>query len=243
MQRARKAIDQLTCTTIHGFAQKLIKPYPAEANIDPGAEIIDPGEADIAFDEHYQAWLRAHLAGKDHDGVVAELVVADERRGLKLLGELAQFLRRNRDARPEGQCWSRALVDRFIAAANAFADGLDGLHFREQQTDAACQAFIELAALLGRLSLQTAAPGNRALVEAVTLPRHQACFTQNGGQRALRTRGRWQQAAAAAGRSGSDGQQACDRANEHYQSAHAALEALFAAIGAELLARISAANE
>jgi len=54
MQRARKAIDQLTCTTIHGFAQKLIKPYPAEANIDPGAEIIDPGEADIAFDEHYQ---------------------------------------------------------------------------------------------------------------------------------------------------------------------------------------------
>ena len=240
MQRARKAIDQLTCTTIHGFAQKLIKPYPAEANIDPGAEIIDPGEADIAFDEHYQTWLRAHLVGKDHDGVVAELVVADERRGLKLLGELAQFLRRNRDAKPEGQCWSRALVERFIAAANAFANGLDGLHFREQQTDAKCEAFIELVEALDELS-PTASPSNRALVDALTLPRHETLFTQNRKRRALQTSGKWHQAAAAAGRSKSDGQQAHDRAKVHYESAHDALEALFSAIGAELLARLAAA--
>ena len=33
--------NQLTCTTIHGFAQKLIKPYPAEADMDPGAD-LDP---------------------------------------------------------------------------------------------------------------------------------------------------------------------------------------------------------
>ena len=51
VQRACNAIDQLTCTTIHGFAQKLIKPYPAEADMDPGAEIIDPAEADLAFEE------------------------------------------------------------------------------------------------------------------------------------------------------------------------------------------------
>src|SRR5437899_3268182 len=42
VKRACYAIDQLTCTTIHGFAQRLIKPYPAEADMDPGAEIIDP---------------------------------------------------------------------------------------------------------------------------------------------------------------------------------------------------------
>src|SRR5690349_10376522 len=46
---ARKSLDQLTCTTIHGFAQALIKPYPVEASIDPGAEIVDPAEADLAF--------------------------------------------------------------------------------------------------------------------------------------------------------------------------------------------------
>src|SRR4051812_9804172 len=36
LARARKALDDLVCTTIHGFAQALIKPYPAEAGIDPG---------------------------------------------------------------------------------------------------------------------------------------------------------------------------------------------------------------
>ena len=121
VQRACNAIDQLTCTTIHGFAQKLIKPYPAEADMDPGAEIIDPAEADLAFEERYEAWLKAHLGGDDDDGVVAELVLADEQGALKLLGELAQFLRRNRDAKPAGGRWSRAVVDQFVAAANTFA--------------------------------------------------------------------------------------------------------------------------
>ena len=31
------AIDEITCSTIHGFCQRLIKPYPVEADIDPGA--------------------------------------------------------------------------------------------------------------------------------------------------------------------------------------------------------------
>lgn len=44
LERAKKSLDQLLCSTIHGFAQALIKPYPVEAGIDPGAEIIDPSE-------------------------------------------------------------------------------------------------------------------------------------------------------------------------------------------------------
>ena len=43
VESARKALDQLTCTTIHGFAQALLKPYPAEAHIDPGRRDRRPG--------------------------------------------------------------------------------------------------------------------------------------------------------------------------------------------------------
>ena len=239
VQRAQKALDQLTCTTIHGFAQKLIKPYPAEADIDPGAEIVDPAEADLAFQERYESWLRAQLSGQDRDGVVAELVLADERRGLKLLFDLAQFLRRNRDAQPAGARWSAAAVHEF-AAANAFSGHLDRLDFQEQQTDGACAAFSELVEALSEPTLLTTSPSNRALVEALMLPRHEAIFTQNLGQRVLKTATKWQQAAAAVGRSRSDGRQAYDHANRHYVSAHAALEALFSALGAELLARLAA---
>ena len=240
VQRGQKAIDQLTCTTIHGFAQKLIKPYPAEADIDPGAEIIDPAEADLAFQERYEAWLRAQLAGQDQDVLVAELVLADEQRGLKLLGDLAQFLRRNRNAQPAGARWSAAAVREFVAAAKEFADRLSRLNFRELQTEGACAAFTELVEALSEPSLLTAAPSNRALVETLKLPRQQTIFTQNGQPRALRTRAKWQEAAAAIGRSKSEGTQAHDHANGHYDSAHAALEALFSAIGAELLARLAA---
>lgn len=66
-------LDQLTCSTIHGFAQALIAPYPVEANIDPGADIVDPGEADLVFSEQFDAWLREHLSGETADDVVAQL--------------------------------------------------------------------------------------------------------------------------------------------------------------------------
>ena len=32
---AAGTLDEITCTTIHGFCQQLIKPYPIEARIDP----------------------------------------------------------------------------------------------------------------------------------------------------------------------------------------------------------------
>jgi hypothetical protein len=40
----------ITCTTIHGFCQQLIKPYPVEAGIDPGAT-TDPAAADLAYQD------------------------------------------------------------------------------------------------------------------------------------------------------------------------------------------------
>jgi exodeoxyribonuclease-5 len=61
LKRASGLLDQMVCSTIHGFAQALIKPYPVEAGIDPGAEIIDPSEADLAFGRLYEAWLRGPL--------------------------------------------------------------------------------------------------------------------------------------------------------------------------------------
>ena len=37
---ADETLDELTCTTIHGFCQQLVRPYPVEAGIDPGATIM-----------------------------------------------------------------------------------------------------------------------------------------------------------------------------------------------------------
>ena len=138
LDRARKSLDQLVCSTIHGFAQALIKPYPVEAEIDPGAEIIDPSEADLAFGEHYDAWLRDHLSGQTDDDIVAEFVLADENHALELLQNIADFRRHNRDARPASVAWSAAGVEEFAGAVKSFtaqtlADGVSRARHRRRR--------------------------------------------------------------------------------------------------------------
>ena len=71
---ASAAIDEITCSTIHGFCQRLIKPYPVEADIDPGARVMDRNQADLAFIEIVEAWLREQLSGGE-GGIIAEMVL------------------------------------------------------------------------------------------------------------------------------------------------------------------------
>ena len=240
VERACEALDQLACTTIHGFAQALLKPYPAEAHIDPGAEIVDPAEADLAFEERYQAWLKRRLSGNGDGGIVEELILGDEGGGLKLVAEVAQFVRRNRDAAPAAAAWSHGAVKKFAAAAVQFEKGLSGFDYGEEQTEAACKSFVELRELLGGLALEQAKPSNHDLVAAINLPRHENCFRQDGNRRKLLAKGKWQAAAATVGRSKADGICAYDALNGRYETCHDALEALFAAVAGELLVRLAA---
>lgn len=243
LERAKKSLDQLVCSTIHGFAQALIKPYPVEAGIDPGAEIVDPSEADLAFGEHYEAWLKDHLSGETDDDIVAELVLADEGHALDLLRHIAEFRRHNRNARPASVAWSPAAIDEFTQAVANFRGRLSRIEFHEGDTDATARDFADLADKANNLMLRSNRPTNRALIEALNSPRHQTCFTQNGSRRKLQTKGKWGASAAAADRPKAEGIDAYNTANAGYAACHDALERLMAAIAGELLARIAAAMD
>ena len=56
LQEGAATLDEITCSTIHGFCQQLIKPYPVETGIDPGAKIIDPAAAELAYQDLMEAW-------------------------------------------------------------------------------------------------------------------------------------------------------------------------------------------
>lgn len=238
LTRAKQSLDELLCTTIHGFAQVLIKPYPAESGIDPGAEIVDPTEGDLAFNERYLNWLKERLAGERDDDVIAELVLADESRGLRVIRSAADFLRKNRDARLPNHAWSTSRAKKLSAAAAAFEKEISQLEFQEEQTGQACTAFIEMIDALGGSDLLATKPSNRALVQAASIPRHVACFTQSGGKRQLRTKGAWEKAAAAAGKSKAHGTMAFQACAARYDACHEALGELMAMVAGELLARI-----
>jgi ATP-dependent exoDNAse (exonuclease V) beta subunit len=239
VEHACKVLDQLTCTTIHGFAQALIKPYPAEAGIDPGAEIIDPAEAELAFQELYEAWLKGRLRDEMDDGIVAALVLAEQVGGLGFIEEVAHFLRHNRISKPARSRWSIDLVKSFVTATKQFANHSKRYGFRERQTDAACQAFGDLVQSIGKIPLPKDNPSNRALVQALTVPRDDHCFREGDFRRQLRTKGKWQEAAKAAGRSKAHGDRAYDGANKWYDACHDAFEALMSAVAAGLLGRLT----
>jgi ATP-dependent exoDNAse (exonuclease V) beta subunit len=236
--QARKALDQLLCATIHGFAQALIKPYPAEAGIDPGAEIIDPAEGDLAFEEHYRAWLKDHLSGELDDDIVAELVIADEKNGLKLLRKVADFLRRNRDAGLADHTWSSKACEQFAAATQTFKTEIGRFGFQESKTFSACQAFVEMVKALNDTGVGTDTPASRSLIRATLVEHALACFTKDKGQRKLQGKGAWEQAAVAAGKRKAHGTAAFNDCLERYGVCHEAFATLMASIASALLARI-----
>ena len=242
LTRALNTLDQLTCSTIHGFAQALIKPYPVEASIDPGADIIDPAEADLAFAERLDAWLKKELSGEGQDGIVAQLILGNEADGLKLVREVAAFRRANRDACPADNRWDVALVATFTRAVEAFRQQLTRIRFRETTTDGCLEAFASLDATIAALSLAVDSASPAALLGVLQLARPAACFTQNGSRK-LQAKGSWGGAARAAGASKSDGEQAFDVAARCYEDCHRAFNALVAAAAGEVLACLSSSMD
>jgi exodeoxyribonuclease-5 len=101
LTRASATIDEVTCSTIHGFCQRLIQPYPVEADIDPGAGVMDRTEADLVFIEISEAWLRERLSGTE-GGLIAEMVIVDPAKTLALIHSILGHCRRRRTmkARP-----------------------------------------------------------------------------------------------------------------------------------------------
>lgn len=189
LEQAKKSLDQLFCSTIHGFAQALIKPYPAEARIDPGAEIIDPSEADIAFEELYDSWLRDHLSGRVDDDVVAELVVANQNGAVELIRNIADFRRKNRDARAASIVWSPDLLGVFTQAVAKFSRVASGWEFDEPETASVANDFVDFAKSLASSLVSSGQPTSRALIDALFLARPETCFTQVGGKRVLQKKG------------------------------------------------------
>ena len=97
--RARDRLDELTCTTIHGFCQRLLRPYPAEAGVDPGATIMDGVAAEALFAQILDDWLRERLsAERAPDDMLATLMLDDPKAAETLVRTLAEHMLKHRGA-------------------------------------------------------------------------------------------------------------------------------------------------
>ena len=65
LEQAEENLDDLVCSTIHGFCQRILKTFPVEANIDPGATIMDERQSNRVFKEVLDNWLSKTLSDEN----------------------------------------------------------------------------------------------------------------------------------------------------------------------------------
>jgi CRISPR-associated exonuclease Cas4 len=92
-------LGQLTIVTIHSFCQTIISSYAIEADIDPGARMLDADQAGTFFGTVFDAWIKKRFRRvATPDDPIAALSRHDPRRVVDLLRQFADFRRKHREA-------------------------------------------------------------------------------------------------------------------------------------------------
>lgn len=231
---ASAAIDEITCSTIHGFCQRLIKPYPAEADIDPGAGVMDRNQADLTFLEIVDGWLRERLSG-GQGGVLAEMVLHSPGETVALIHKIAENMRR----RPTLTAPPVSPLDGHLAAfrqATAdFASFMEGVAAAEPETVTIVERLTEMAANVAN-GPNPATPAG--LVRLLTARPHPDLCTKTGTFASYRKKGKWAATAKQAGLSKADGDRLNDTAETHYTSCCDAWVSLAQAVAGHALAAL-----
>ncbi|MFZ5747859.1 MAG: UvrD-helicase domain-containing protein [Pseudomonadota bacterium] len=201
LERAASAIDDITCSTIHGFCQRLIKPYPVEANIDPGASLLDPGQVELVFGDAIDRWLRDTL-NADAPSLVSELVFQSPVRASDLIATAAEALRDNRILVAPDVAPIPPLVASFRDAVANYLGFVNATPAREEESVAAAASFVEMSEAI-TFAMDDATPS--ALVRLLISVPHASLCTAKGAFSAYRKKGKWETAAKAAGLSTADG--------------------------------------
>jgi len=231
---ASAAIDEITCSTIHGFCQRLIKPYPAEADIDPGAGVMDRNQADLTFLEIVDGWLRERLSG-GQGGILAEMVLHSPGETVALIHKIAENLRRRRTLSAPPVSSLDGHLKAFRQAAADFAGFMDDTAAAEPETAAIVERLAEMATALAN-GPDPATPVG--LVRLLTSRPHPDLCTKAGAFASYRKKGKWAAAAKQAGLSKAEGDRLNDAADAHYTACCDAWVALVQAAAGHALAAL-----
>ncbi|QOT76582.1 UvrD-helicase domain-containing protein [Cupriavidus basilensis] len=235
LEAASAAIDEITCSTIHGFCQRLIKPYPVEANIDPGAGIMDRDQGGMAFDDIVEDWLREQLDGAQA-GLLAELVLHDAQATVELVRGIAATLRVQRHATVPAAQPLPPLITAFRHAANAIAAFLAATEAKDGDT-ADMSALLTDAAQALAFPYDAQRPADLARLLAIRLQPDTALCKKDGGFRSYRRATAWRKAASAAGMPAAHGNALCEQA----MLLHAACEDTWLALQQHIASHVLAA--
>ncbi len=233
LKEGEDTLDELTCTTIHGFCQKLITPYPVESGQDPGASIIDPAVAELGFDDLVDAWLSARFGrdpaedglgrlpriehpGAEGEDLFASLLHRSPDETLRLIRETAHFLRIHRTAGAAVSEIDREAYQKWVDAANAFAAWYEGTGIEEPGAAAVANDLINTVEKMAEPRAARIPAEHLAALLHHSPP--DACRKGERKFRQWRAKGKWRTAARAAGLSAAEGETLFAAGLERYEA-------------------------
>lgn len=233
---ASAQIDEITCSTIHGFCQRLIKPYPVEADIDPGASVMDRNQADLAFIEIVETWLRDQLSGEE-GGIIAEMVLQNPSETVGLIHKIVANLRKRRTVSAPGVTPLAQHIRRFRDTADAFAEFIRTAPAIEEDTAVFADRFDTMAKSLDDSASAETPTG---LVRLLVLQPHGDLCTKSGTFLAFKKKGKWAEAAKREGLSKADGERLNTAAEGHYTACCEAWQTMLQNIASRVLSDLIA---
>ena len=233
---ATAAIDEITCSTIHGFCQRLIKPYPVEADIDPGASVMDRNQADLAFIEIVETWLREQLSG-DEGGIIAEMVLQNPGETVGLIHKIVANLRKRRTVLAPTVTPLAPHLRAFRDTADAFAEFIRTAPAVEEDTAIFADRFAEMAQALDGGPVSETPVG---LVRLLVSPPHRDLCTKSGTFLAFKKKGKWVEAAKREGLPKADGERLNTAAEVHYKACCEAWQAMLQNVASHVLSDLIA---
>ena len=234
LSAASEAIDEITCSTIHGFCQRLIKPYPVEADIDPGATVMDRDQADLVFMEIVETWLREELAGES-GGLLAELVLQDPGETVGVIHKILGHLRGHRVIINDIRGDLAPLVIAFRGAADDFNAFVRDANVAESETTIIADRFAELA---GGVAFALTAETPADLVRILLAHPHPDLCTASGSFRKYQKKSKWGEAAKGVGLAKADGDRLNAMADTHYARCCDTWTGLLQSVAARVLAEL-----
>lgn len=233
---ASATIDEITCSTIHGFCQRLIKPYPVEADIDPGASVMDRNQADLAFIEIVDAWLREQLSG-DQGGIIAEMVLQSPGETVALIHKIVANLRKRRTVSAPPVTALAPHLRAFQDATQAFADFIRTAPAIEEDTAKFAERLGEMAQAMDDAATAETPAG---LVRLLVSPPHPELCTKSGSFLAYKKKGKWVEAAKREGLAKADGERLNATAEGHYAACCEAWQVLLQNVASRVLSDLIA---
>lgn len=231
LEAAAARLDDLTATTIHGFCQAMIGAFAVEADIDPGAAVLDAPAADVLFEDAFRRWLRRRLSADDVGAGAVGVLAADDPLGVvDTLRELARLRRDHLTARPPSVDLSQRPDLEFRDAVDDFERWFASAPGEPKTAD----LLADLRTLCDFFGDTLAGPGDFKSLWRLASPPRVAVLKAKGLEwRAYSYKGAWRRAA------GAEGSALFVAAEAHYDACRSTFAALMGQVGGALVADLS----